>query len=527
MSDIKIKRALISVSKKDKVLELASALHKLGVEILSTGNTAELLKKEGIPVVKVSDYTGYPEILDGRVKTLNPKIHGGILGRRTLPKHVQEMEKQNIPAIDMVVVNLYPFEESIAQANCTLQNAIENIDIGGPTMIRAAAKNFESVAVVVDPFDYTEVMELLDRNEGSLPLDFRFQLSKKAFSHTAAYDAAISNYLTSITSPAEQEIPVLENFPESFNLQAKKVFNLRYGENPHQKAAFYQTGKSKEPCVAQSTVLHGKELSFNNLLDLEAALETVKEFQIPACVIVKHNNPCGVAIGNNLKEAYQKAYACDPTSSFGGIVALNRIVDLELAEEFVKIFYECIIAPDYDARALDLLRASKKNLRILKTPTLSQWNPDKLDIRKISGGLLLQEKDLGKIEIAKCRVATKRAPSPAELSALDLAWKVAKHVKSNAIIFATNDRTVGIGAGQMSRIDSVKIGVLKSFQGVAGTVMASDAFFPFRDNIDEAAKAGVTAIIQPGGSIKDEEVFAAADEHGLAMVLTGMRHFRH
>ncbi|MBF0492868.1 MAG: bifunctional phosphoribosylaminoimidazolecarboxamide formyltransferase/IMP cyclohydrolase [Deltaproteobacteria bacterium] len=527
MSDIKIKRALISVSKKDKILQLASALINHGVEILSTGNTAELLKKEGIPVVKVSDYTGYPEILEGRVKTLNPKIHGGILGRRNVAKHVQEMEKQGIPPIDLVVVNLYPFERSIAQENCTLQNAIENVDIGGPTLIRAAAKNFESVAVVVDPADYSEVIELLEIKEGRLSLDFRFQLSKKAFSHTAAYDDAISNYLTRITSPAEQQTPSLETFPNVFNIQAKKTLNLRYGENPHQKAAFYQTGKSKEPCVAQSTVLHGKELSFNNLLDLEAALETVKEFQVPACVIVKHNNPCGAAIGNSLKEAYQKAFACDPSSAFGGIVAVNRVVDLELAEEIVKIFYECIIAPDYDSRALDLLRASKKNLRILKTPSVSQWNADRLDIRKIAGGLLVQERDLGQINLDNCRVVTERSPTPAELSALDLAWKVAKHVKSNAIIFATNDRTVGIGAGQMSRIDSVRIGVLKSFQGVAGTAMASDAFFPFRDNVDEAAKAGVKAIIQPGGSIKDEEVIRAANEHQLTMLFTGMRHFRH
>jgi len=526
MKEVQIKRALISVSKKEGILEFAKTLAELKVEILSTGNTAEILKKEGIPVKTVSDFTGFPEILDGRVKTLQPKIHGGLLARRDDPKHLKEMEQNQILPIDLVVVNLYPFEETIAQRDCPLGHAIENIDIGGPTMIRSAAKNFEHVAVVVDPADYVEVAGQLKTSGGKIERSLRFKLAQKAFSHTAAYDGAISNYLTSIEACDEKSVPAMEKFPAIYNLQAERVSTLRYGENPHQGAAFYTLKKVKEPAIGNSACLHGKELSFNNLLDLDAALETVKEFRDIACVIIKHNNPCGVATGANLREAFIKAKACDPVSAFGGIAGVNRKVDLEFAEEFNKTFFEAIVAPDYEADALELLK-TKKNLRILKTPTVSEWKPENWEIKKIVGGVLLQDRDLGRVEIAQCKVVSKRAPSADELLAMDFAWKVAKHVKSNAIIFAKPGRTVGIGAGQMSRIDSVKIGSQKAQEDLKGSVLASDAFFPFRDGIDEAAKVGISAIVQPGGSVRDEEVIQAANEHNLAMVFTGMRHFRH
>lgn len=526
MKEVQIKRALLSVSKKEGILELAKTLADLKVEILSTGNTAEILKKEGLPVKTVSDFTGFPEILDGRVKTLQPKIHGGLLARRDDAKHLKEMEQNQILPIDLVVVNLYPFEESIAKKDCSLGNAIENIDIGGPTMIRSAAKNFEHVAVVVDPNDYTELSKQLEESQGKVSRELRFRLAQKAFSHTAAYDGAISNYLTSIEVCDEKSVPQMEKFPAVYNLQAERVSNLRYGENPHQGAAFYSLKKVKEPAVGNSICLHGKELSFNNLLDLDAALETVKEFKDTACVIIKHNNPCGVATGKTLREAFVQAKACDPVSAFGGIAGVNRKVDLEFAEEFNKTFFEAIIAPDYDADAMELLK-SKKNLRILKTPSVNEWKPENWEIKKIVGGVLLQDRDLGRVEIADCKIVSARQPTNDELIAMDFAWKVAKHVKSNAIIFAKPGRTVGIGAGQMSRIDSVKIGSLKAQEDLKGSVLASDAFFPFRDGIDEAAKVGISAIIQPGGSVRDEEVIQAANEHGLAMILTGMRHFRH
>lgn len=526
MKEVYIKRALLSVSKKDGIVELAKVLADLKIEILSTGNTAEILKKEGIPVKTVLDFTGFPEILDGRVKTLQPKIHGGLLARRDDPKHQKEMEQNQILPIDLAVVNLYPFEESIAKKDCSLGNAIENIDIGGPTMIRSAAKNFEHVAVVVDPADYSELASQLKESDGKVSRELRFRLAQKAFSHTAAYDGAISNYLTSIEVCDEKQVPVAEKFPAIYNLQAERVSTLRYGENPHQGAAFYTLKKVKEPAIGNSICMHGKELSFNNLLDLDAALETVKEFKDTACVIIKHNNPCGVAIDTSLREAFMKAKACDPISAFGGIAGVNRKVDLEFAEEFNKTFFEAIIAPDYDTDALDLLK-SKKNLRILKTPNVSDWTPENWEIKKIVGGVLLQDRDLGRVEIANCKIVSKRQPSADELRAMDFAWKVAKHVKSNAIIFTKPGRTVGIGAGQMSRIDSVKIGSLKAQEDLKGSVLASDAFFPFRDGIDEAAKVGISAIIQPGGSVRDDEVIQAANEHGLAMVFTGMRHFRH
>lgn len=526
MNEVQVKRALLSVSKKEGIVELAKVLADLKIEILSTGNTAEILKKEGIPVRTVSDFTGFPEILNGRVKTLQPKIHGGLLARRDDPKHQKEMEQNQIQAIDLVVVNLYPFEESIAKKDCSLGTAIENIDIGGPTMIRSAAKNFEYVGVVVDPADYSEVGHQLKNSEGKMDRALRFKLAQKAFSHTAAYDGAISNYLTSIEVCDEKQVPIAEKFPAIYNLQAERVSSLRYGENPHQGAAFYTLKKVKEPAAGNSLCLHGKELSFNNLLDLDAALETVKEFKEIACVIIKHNNPCGVALGATLKEAFVKAKACDPISAFGGIAGVNRKVDLEFAEEFNKTFFEAIIAPDYETNALDLLK-SKKNLRILKTPQVNEWVPENWEIKKIVGGVLLQDRDLGRVEIANCKVVTKRTPTPDELAAMDFAWKVAKHVKSNAIIFVKPGRTVGIGAGQMSRIDSVKIASLKAQEDLRSSVLASDAFFPFRDGVDEASKFGITAIVQPGGSVRDEEVIQAANEHNLAMIFTGMRHFRH
>jgi len=534
MTDIPIRRALISVSKKEGIVELARILHEMKVEILSTGNTAEILKKEGILVKAVSEFTGSPEILDGRVKTLHPKVHGGLLGRRSDSKHVKEMETHGILPIDLVVVNLYPFEETVAKESISLKDAIEKIDIGGPSMIRSAAKNFESVAVVVDPADYERVKKALQDGAGKIDSSTRWYLAQKAFSHTAAYDGAISNYLTSLSETGWEERLKPEKYPQVLNLQFQQVSPLRYGENPHQSAAFYRSKEVTEPCVGNAECLHGKELSFNNLLDLDAALETVKEFLQTACVIIKHNNPCGAALGESLKQAFLQAKACDPVSAFGGIVAVNRMVDLEFAEEFNKTFFEGLIAPDYEARALELLR-SKKNLRILKTPYQKDWVAETNDLKKVVGGLLVQDRDLARLDLSTCKVVSQRGPTSEELKTLEFAWKVMKHVKSNAIVYAKSgpapggelSRTVGIGAGQMSRVDSVKIGAMKAQEDLKGSVIASDAFFPFRDGIDEAAKVGITAVIQPGGSVRDEEVIAAANEHGLAMVFTGVRHFRH
>ncbi len=525
MKDVLIRRALISVSKKEGLLEFARELQKWKVEILSTGNTAALLKKEGIEVKTVSEFTGSPEILEGRVKTLHPKIHGGLLGRREDPRHLKEMEAHQILPIDLVVVNLYPFEETVQKEGLPLSEMIENIDIGGPSMIRSAAKNFESVTVVVDPRDYEKVIAILQSQAGKIDRSTRWRLAQKAFSHTAAYDAAISNYLTSIPEVAWQEIPKPEKYPQVFNLQAERVSSLRYGENPHQSAAFYRL-KSTEPSIGNSECLHGKELSFNNLLDLDAALETVKEFQKTACVIIKHNNPCGVALAPSAKAAFLAAKACDPVSAFGGVVAINTLVDLEFAEEFNKTFFEALVAPGYESAALELLK-SKKNLRILKTPSVSAWKPEVLDLKKIGGGLLLQDRDLARLDLKTCKVVTRRSPTDTELKALDFAWRVAKRVKSNAIVYAKEERTLGVGAGQMSRVDSVKIAGMKAQEDLKGCVMASDAFFPFRDGIDEAAKLGIVAVIQPGGSVRDEEVIQAANEHDLAMLFTGVRHFRH
>ncbi|HTJ47388.1 MAG TPA: bifunctional phosphoribosylaminoimidazolecarboxamide formyltransferase/IMP cyclohydrolase [Kofleriaceae bacterium] len=531
------RRALVSVSDKRGVVEFARGLAELGFEILSTGGTAKLLADAGIRVRQVSDYTGFPEMLDGRVKTLHPKIHGGLLGRDT-PAHQQEMKANAIEPIDLVVVNLYPFEATIAKGNVPLHEAIENIDIGGPSMLRSAAKNHERVAVVVDPSDYDSVIAELRAANGALTAQRRLALARKAFSHTSAYDAAIAAYLSSIddaAADAADAAPARRDFPDTLGVQWRRLYDLRYGENPHQQASFYADARSPlaaqtqdRPTIAAGLVLGGKQLSYNNILDLDAALGLVLELGDPAAVIVKHNNPCGVASDASLAEAYARARACDPTSAFGGIVAINREVDEALARLLTETFLECVVAPSYSAGARELL-AGKKNLRVVSAA--GDWTPRAglraWSIRTIAGGALVQTTDTGMVAASSAKVVTKRAPTAQELVDLDFAWRVAKHVKSNAIVFAKGGATVGIGAGQMSRVDSVKIAELKAQTPIAGCAVASDAFFPFRDGVDVLAKAGATAVIQPGGSVRDEEVIAAADEHGLAMVVTGMRHFRH
>jgi phosphoribosylaminoimidazolecarboxamide formyltransferase/IMP cyclohydrolase len=517
----KLTRALISVSDKRGLVDLARALHALGVEILSTGGTAKALGDAGVPTKAISAHTGAPEILDGRVKTLHPRIHGGLLGR-PIPAHQAEMAAQGIEPIDLVVVNLYPFRETIARADATLADAVENIDIGGPAMLRSSAKNYERVTVVCDPADYQAVLGELTA-AGETARATRFRLAKKAFAHTAAYDAAIAAYLSSL--PAE-DAP-REAFPEVLGGQWRRERSLRYGENPHQAAAFYLDATPEAGSLAAAEVLQGKELSYNNLLDLDAALGCVRELEgHAAAVIVKHNNPCGAAVGPDGRAAYLAARECDPTSAFGGIVALSRPVDAALAELLNETFLECVIAPGYEPAARELL-AKKKNLRLLAVPMGARTGVPPLQLRSVSGGLLVQGRDDGMVSPRTARVVTRRAPSADELAALDFAWRVAKHVKSNAIVFAREGRTVGIGAGQMSRIDSTRIAVSKAREPVKGCVVASDAFFPFRDGLDALAEAGATAVAQPGGSVRDDEVIAAADEHGLAMVFTGMRHFRH
>ncbi|MDO8461777.1 MAG: bifunctional phosphoribosylaminoimidazolecarboxamide formyltransferase/IMP cyclohydrolase, partial [Deltaproteobacteria bacterium] len=480
---------------------------------------AELLRKNKVPVRDVSDYTGQPEILDGRLKTLHPKIHGGILAIRSNSKHLEELKKSGIGLIDLVVVNLYPFEETVAKKGVSLEEAIEQIDIGGPTMIRAAAKNWQDVTVVVDPEDYSKVLEELP----NVSADTNFYLAKKVFSLMARYDGAITNYLTGGKD---------ETFPDVFNYQGTKIQNLRYGENPHQKGVFYRDGRisDQEPSVANARQLHGKELSFNNILDIDAAFETVREFQEPAVVIVKHNNPCGVAVGTRqgapLQQIFINARECDPLSAFGGIIGVNQAVDGSLAEEIAKDFYEAVIAPGFAPDALKILQA-KKNIRLLDVSGLSVKKAGRYDFKKVVGGLLVQERDSSQENIREARLVTKRSPTEVEWKAFAIAWKVVQHLKSNAIVLATAEKIVGIGAGQMSRIDSTKIAISKARSSLKGTVLASDAFFPFKDNVEEAAKAGITAIIQPGGSVKDQESIEAADQAGIAMVFTGVRHFRH
>ena len=517
----KVTRALISVSNKDGILDFAKGISKLGIEILSTGGTAKLLRDGGVAVKDVSEFTGFPEMLDGRVKTLHPKVHGGLLGRRKDPEHVKQMKQHGIEPIDLVVVNLYPFEQTVAKPGCTLEEAIENIDIGGPAMLRSAAKNYTDVAVVVSPRDYGRVLEELQKT-GEVSLKTRSELCRTVFLHTARYDSAIHAYL-------ENQVPADEKtrFPNILTIQFEKVQNLRYGENPHQQGAFYREFGGKEPSVAHARQLQGKEMSFNNYLDANSALELAKEYGETVAVIIKHNNPCGVATGRSLAEAYRKARDCDPISAFGGVIAFNRMVDFETAKELTATFVEVVAAPEFAPDALDELR-KKKDLRLLDIGPKMTGTAEGMDLKRVVGGLIYQDRDLGNIADFKAlAVPTRRKPTDEEYQALVFAWKVCKHVKSNAIVFTTTDQTIGVGAGQMSRLDSVRIAVMKAQFPLKGTVLASDAFFPFRDGLDEAAKAGITAVAQPGGSLRDEEVIKAADEHGIAMVMTKMRHFRH
>jgi phosphoribosylaminoimidazolecarboxamide formyltransferase/IMP cyclohydrolase len=518
-----IKRALISVSDKTGIVEFARELAGFDVEILSTGGTAALLRQEGLTVKDVADYTGFPEMLDGRVKTLHPKVHGGLLGMRDNPAHVAKMKEHGIEPIDMVVVNLYPFEATVANPDCTLADAIENIDIGGPTMLRSAAKNNRDVTVVVDHADYAEVLAEMKGSGGAVSRQTNFKLAVKVYQHTAAYDAAISNWL------GQRVGDELATFPETMTRQYRKVQDMRYGENPHQQAAFYVEDDVREACIATARQLQGKALSYNNIADTDAALECIKQFsEGPACVIVKHANPCGVAIGANQLEAYNRAFSTDPESSFGGIIAFNSALEVETAKAIVeRQFVEVIIAPEVSAEAAAAV-AAKKNVRLLECGAWPEQAAPRYDYKRVNGGLLVQDAD--QLLTGEMKVVTKRAPTEEEMRDLLFTWRVAKFVKSNAIVYGRDGMTIGVGAGQMSRVNSARIAAIKAELAgleVTGAVMASDAFFPFRDGIDNAAAAGIKAVIQPGGSIRDEEVIAAADEHGIAMVFTGMRHFRH
>lgn len=513
---IKVKRALISVADKQGLFNLANYLDQMNVEIISTGGTATVLKEAGITVIPVSDITNFPEMLDGRVKTLHPKIHAGILAQRT-PEHLKQLEEHEIKPIDLVIVNLYPFAKTIAKPDVPMEEVIENIDIGGPTMIRAAAKNYNYVGVITSPERYEEVLMELKENDGCLSSELSYKLACEAFAHTAQYDSIIHQYL-------EKDL-----FPTTLNLSYQKIQSLRYGENPHQRASFYKNPQITIPGISNAKQLHGKELSYNNILDLDSALELVKEFEEDfACVIIKHNTPCGVAVTNNQLMAYKFAYETDPTSAFGGIISFNQKVEKDTAEEIVKTFIEAIIAPGFTKEALEILK-TKKDLRLLEVApwqkSLSSHTP--LALRSIGGGLLIQDSDVKMLTPEDLKVVTKRQPTEQEIKAMLFGWKVVKHIKSNAIVLAKEDRTVGIGAGQMSRVDSVKIAIDKALTKTFGTIMASDAFFPFRDGIDLVSKVGVKAVIQPGGSIQDEEVIKAADEYDMAMIFTGIRHFRH
>ena len=520
----KIQRALISVSDKTGIVEFAGRLADQGIEILSTGGTAKLLRDNGIKVRDVSDYTGFPEMMDGRIKTLHPKIHGGLLARRGVDEAV--MSQHGISAIDLVVVNLYPFAQTVARPDCDLTTAIENIDIGGPTMLRAAAKNHAAVTVVVDSADYPAVITEMHAENGLIGPATRFRLAVKAFEHTAQYDGAIANYLGTIAENGERR-----RFPHTYNHQFIKSQDLRYGENPHQQAAFYVERQPGEASIATARQLQGKELSFNNIADTDAALECVKCFdEGPACVIVKHANPCGVAVGTTLLNAYERAYQTDPTSAFGGIIAFNQTLDAKTAAVIIeRQFVEVIIAPTIADDALPLL-AAKRNVRVLSCGQWGTQRTPELDYKRVCGGLLLQDRDNGMVGRGELKVVTRRTPTDTELRDLLFAWRVAKFVKSNAIVYAKDAMTIGVGAGQMSRVYSARIAAIKAGDAglkVAGSVMASDAFFPFRDGLDSAAEVGITAVIQPGGSMRDAEVIAAADEHDITMVFTGMRHFRH
>ena len=517
---MKIRRALLSVSDKTGIVDFARALQPMGVELLSTGGTAQLLKLNGIAVTEVGDYTGFPEMMEGRVKTLHPKVHGGILARRDKPDHVKAMEEHGIPPIDMVVVNLYPFAQTIAKKGVTFDDAIENIDIGGPAMVRAAAKNHAFVAIVTDPADYAGLLEKMKAARGELDDTERYRLAAKAFSHTAEYDGMISSWLTAREPGGEAR-----EFPDRLNLQFRLAQTLRYGENPHQSAAFYVERDPPGGTLAGFRQVQGKELSYNNIADADAAWECCRTFDVPACVIVKHANPCGVAVAETALAAYRNAFLTDPTSAFGGIIAFNRPVDGAAAEAVAKQFVEVVIAPSYDDAALQVFSA-KQNVRLLAIPVERALN--KLEMKRVGGGLLVQTAD--DFDVAEMRIVTRREPSKDEMNDLVFAFRVAKFVKSNAIVFCRHGMTLGVGAGQMSRVDSTRIAAVKAKNAglsLRGSVVASDAFFPFRDGLDVLAEAGARAVIQPGGSVRDKEVVAAADEHGIAMVVTGMRHFRH
>jgi phosphoribosylaminoimidazolecarboxamide formyltransferase/IMP cyclohydrolase len=519
-----VTQALLSVSDKAGLIDFARGLHALGVRLLSTGGTAKALADAKLPVTEIGAYTGFPEMLDGRVKTLHPKVHGGILARRDLAGHLAALEAHGIPTIDLVVVNLYPFRETVARPGCTLEEAIENIDIGGPALLRAAAKNHADVGVVVDPADYPALLEELRANALKLSAATRFRLAQKAFSHTAAYDGAISNYLT-----ARDAAGVAHAFPDRFNWQGTKLEDLRYGENPHQQAAFYRDEAPAAGTIATYKQLQGKELSYNNIADADAAVECVAGFAEPACVIVKHANPCGAAIGATPLDAYRAAFATDPTSAFGGIIAFNREVGADVVEAVSEQFLEVLIAPGYSANALARI-AKKTNVRVLSVPRAVRAPDPAWDMKRVGGGMLVQTADRFEVSPGELRTVTRKAPTEAQLADLMFVWRVAKFAKSNAIVYGSGGRTLGIGAGQMSRVDSTRIAAIKAANvglSLAGSVVASDAFFPFRDGLDVVADNGAVAVIQPGGSMRDAEVIAAADERGVAMVFTGVRHFRH
>ena len=518
----KIERALISVYDKKGIVEFARGLAALHVEILATGSTSKLLSANGIRVREVADYTGFPEILDGRVKTLHPRIAGGLLAIRGNPEHMRQAEQNQIQMIDLVCVNLYPFAETIRKPGVSFEEVIENIDIGGPSMIRAAAKNFQDVAVVTSPEDYGQVLQALSSGSGILGRELLFALSCKAFLCTARYDAQVAQHLSTVGTS------VAESFPTNLFMDFEKISDLRYGENPHQKAAFYRWGGREPFGLASAKQLQGKELSYNNIVDVEAALELVREFEEPACCVIKHTNPCGTAIGATLKDAYVKAYEADTVSAFGSVIGFNRKVDADTANEVARLFVEAVVAPGFDSDSLSIL-SGKKNLRLLAIETDGMETGvggSGYQVRRVSGGILLQDMDSSLIG-ADNRVVTTRQPSDAEYKDLAFAFRVVKHVKSNAIVLARGGQTLGVGAGQMSRVDSVRISIQKAGSAARGAVLASDAFFPFRDGIDEAGRAGITAIIQPGGSVRDSEVVDAANEHGIAMIFAGLRHFKH
>ena len=524
---MKIRQALISLSDKRGALEFAQGLVAQGVKLLSTGGTAKLLRDAGLAVTEIGDYTGFPEMLDGRVKTLHPKVHGGILARRDLPEHLATIEKHGISPIDLVCVNLYPFRETVAKPGVTLEEAIENIDIGGPAMVRSSAKNYAGVAVVTDPDDYPTLLDEMKANDGALSLNTRFALAKKAFTHTARYDAAVANWLTSLDETNNPQ--ALSIFPEKLQLAFNHAEALRYGENPHQQAAFYRDPAPTPGSIAAYRQVQGKELSYNNIADADAAWECVKTFTDPACVIIKHANPCGVAIDDKLIAAYEKAFKTDSTSAFGGIIAFNRSVDVDIVEAMNarKHFVEVLIAPAFTPAARELLSA-KQNLRVLELPLSNDHHA--YELKRVGGGLLLQTPDTFNVQASHLKIVTRVTPTTKQIGDLLFAYRVAKFVKSNAIVFCGDGMTLGVGAGQMSRVDSTRIAAIKATNAglsLQGSCVASDAFFPFRDGLDVLAEAGAKAVIQPGGSMRDEEVIAAADEHGIAMVFTGARHFRH